>query len=51
MGLFQTLLKLIKMESHELIPKTEIVQLQLTDTAVMLSILFDFWKLWTNCLG
>lgn len=42
MGLFQTLLKLIKMEPHELIPKPEIVQLQLTDTAVMLSILFDF---------
>lgn len=39
MGLFQTLLKLIKMASHELIPKPKLVQLHLTNTAVMLSIL------------
>ena len=36
MGLFQTWLKLIKMASHELIPKPEIVQLHLTGIAVML---------------
>jgi len=39
MGLFQTLLKLIKMASHKLIPKPEILQLHLTDTAVMLLVL------------
>lgn len=36
MGLFQILLKLIKMTTHELITKPEIVQLHLTDTAVQL---------------
>lgn len=39
MGLSQTLLKLIQMASHELIPKPGKVQLRFTDTAVMLSIL------------
>lgn len=39
MDLFQTLLKLIKMATHELITKPEIVQLHLTDTAVRLLVL------------